>query len=540
MAENSTNWGAIGTGATGLGQMAYGLYLQRKNKRPSYSIPDEIFQNLTQTQQAALEGMSEEQRMQWIQNIQRGTATGLSQLGSRKAGLAGLATINQQQNDAFGNVAVQDAIMKQQNQKDVLNARQALADYRDQSFQLNKLNPYYERVSEAQGYLGAGMQNMSNAGQMYAESQDYGQGKKKGDDYDYQWKKWSNQNWDPEKKSYREARKEFDSYYGGAEQYPYGGVVGDDKKKANKQEPQYELKREVKKKPKERYYLMATPMVKVSEEPQYELKREFKEVSKYPYGGVVDSDGYGSEVRSADYATEDATWNTVGQFGAIGKAIQGGAALGNAIGRPVRTKNEEVDENTGQLKNYKTSTTIGGAMLNPLTALQARSSYKGGFTDIDGTGYKRHLEANAKAQFDIASAQKAEAERNATISKYNKMLEASGQTNNNNVNYQNGNPNFYGKFPFGGKSSSDKVIEIEKKEVVKSPNGEVYAANASSHSDGGEKRVVKKGSIVFSDRIKVPGTNITFAEKAKEFIGDSKKMDDLFALQEKHKKEIGL
>lgn len=478
MAENSTNWGAIGTGATGLGQMAYGLYLQRKNKRPSYSIPDEIFQNLTQTQQAALEGMSEEQRMQWIQNIQRGSAFGLSQLGSRKAGVAGLAALNQQQNDAYANVATQDAIMKQQNQKDVLNARQTLADYRDQSFQLNKLNPYYERVSEAQGYLGAGMQNMSNAGQMYAESQNYGQGKKKGDDYDYEWKKWSNQNWDPEKKSYREARKEFDSYYGGSE--------------------------------------------------------------KYPYGGVVDSDGYGSEVRSADYATEDATWNTVGQFGAIGKAIQGGAALGNAIGRPVRTKNEEVDENTGQLKNYKTSTTIGGAMLNPLTALQARSSYKGGFTDIDGTGYKRHLEANAKAQFDIASAQKAEAERNATISKYNKMLEASGQTNNNNVNYQNGNPNFYGKFPFGGKSSSDKVIEIEKKEVVKSPNGEVYAANASSHSDGGEKRVVKKGSIVFSDRIKVPGTNITFAEKAKEFIGDSKKMDDLFALQEKHKKEIGL
>lgn len=167
VAGQISGWAAGGATVTaGAAQTLYGLYLQKKNKRPEYQIPQEVFQNLTQAQQAALEGMPEEQRMQYIQNIQRGTATGLSQLGSRKAGVAGLAVLNQQQNDAYANIAAQDAAMKQQNQQQVLDARQNLADYRDQQFQLNKLNPYYEKVQEAQGMLGAGMQNVTQGFQM--------------------------------------------------------------------------------------------------------------------------------------------------------------------------------------------------------------------------------------------------------------------------------------------------------------------------------------------------------------------------------------
>jgi len=49
-----------------------------------------------------------------------------------------------------------------QNQQQVFAQNQNMADYRDQAFQFNKVNPYYEGVSESQGYIGAGMQNMGS------------------------------------------------------------------------------------------------------------------------------------------------------------------------------------------------------------------------------------------------------------------------------------------------------------------------------------------------------------------------------------------
>jgi len=85
----------------------------------------------------------------------------MSQLGSRKAGLSGLASLNQQQQDAYGNMLSMDAQARQQNQQGLMNQRQVMADYRDQAFQLNKLNPYYEKTAQSQAMMGAGMQNMS-------------------------------------------------------------------------------------------------------------------------------------------------------------------------------------------------------------------------------------------------------------------------------------------------------------------------------------------------------------------------------------------
>lgn len=162
MTNQISNWAGGGATTTlGAAQLAYGLYMNKKNKRPEYQIPQEVQQNLTQAQQMALQGLPEEQKQQFIKNIQRGTAFGMNQLGSRKAGLSGLASLNQQQQDAYGNMLSMDAQARQQNQQGLMNQRQVMADYRDQAFQLNKLNPYYEKTAQSQAMMGAGMQNMS-------------------------------------------------------------------------------------------------------------------------------------------------------------------------------------------------------------------------------------------------------------------------------------------------------------------------------------------------------------------------------------------
>lgn len=157
-----SNWAGGGASTTlGAVQLAYGLYQQKKNKRPTYEIPAEIQQNLTQAQNTALQGLPEEQKQQYLTNLQRGSAQALSSSSSRGGGLAGISAINQQQNDAYGNMLAMDSQARQQNTNQLYGMRQNMADYKDQRWQINKLNPYYEKTSQNNAMIGAGMQNMS-------------------------------------------------------------------------------------------------------------------------------------------------------------------------------------------------------------------------------------------------------------------------------------------------------------------------------------------------------------------------------------------
>lgn len=183
-AGSISSW--IGGGATttlGAVQTLYGLYKQKHNKRPEYQIPDEINQNLSSAKsyaaQSALEGLPEEQKQQYLSNIQRSEAYGLNQLSTRKAGLAGIASLNQNSNDAYGNLMAQDAGQRIQNQRYgqqlVAGANQNLADYKDKSFEFNKVNPYYENTARNNAMIGAGIQNVSQGLQSSNSGGNYGQ-----------------------------------------------------------------------------------------------------------------------------------------------------------------------------------------------------------------------------------------------------------------------------------------------------------------------------------------------------------------------------
>jgi hypothetical protein len=156
------NWaGGTATMLLGLNQYYQGKKELKNNQRPVYQIPDEVRQNLSQAQQQALQGLPAEQQQQFINNIQRSSAYGLNQLGSRNSGLAGVSTMNQNQNDAYGKLLSMDSQARMQNQAGLMNARQNVADYRDQAFQVNQENPYYEKQAEGEAMRGAGMQNVA-------------------------------------------------------------------------------------------------------------------------------------------------------------------------------------------------------------------------------------------------------------------------------------------------------------------------------------------------------------------------------------------
>lgn len=162
MTNQISNWAGGGATTTlGAVQTGIGLYRQKHNKRPTYEIPDEVRQNLSQAQQQALQGLPEEQKQMFLSNLERGQASSLSQIGSRSGGLAGVAAVNQNGNDAYGNLLSMDSQARMQNQQQLYGMRQNLADYKDQAFQVNKINPYYENTAQNNALIGAGMQNIS-------------------------------------------------------------------------------------------------------------------------------------------------------------------------------------------------------------------------------------------------------------------------------------------------------------------------------------------------------------------------------------------
>lgn len=172
-----SNWAGGGASVTlGAAQYLIGKRGEKKNKRPEYQAPGEINQNLSQAETMALEGLPEEQKQQYLSNLERGSAFGLSQLGGRNAGIAGVAALNENQNQAQFNLMSADAQARQQNQNVLMQQRQNVANYKDQAFQFNKVDPYYENVAKNNALMGAGMQNVSQGFQSSNSGYDWGSG----------------------------------------------------------------------------------------------------------------------------------------------------------------------------------------------------------------------------------------------------------------------------------------------------------------------------------------------------------------------------
>lgn len=167
-------WVAAGVASASLTMSAVQYFNNKKNikkdaaNRPAYQIPPEIQQNLNQGQQAALQGLPEEQKQQYISNLQRGSAYALGQSSSRNGGLQGISAINEQQNQGYANMLSQDSAARMANQKELYGLRNNMADYKGQKFQLNNLNPYYEGIAARNANLGQLTQNSSNSVQMGA------------------------------------------------------------------------------------------------------------------------------------------------------------------------------------------------------------------------------------------------------------------------------------------------------------------------------------------------------------------------------------
>jgi len=80
------------------------------------------------------------------------------------------------------------------------------------------------------------------------------------------------------------------------------------------------------------------------------------------------------------------------------------------------------------------------------------------------------------------------------------------------------------KYPEGGNSNA----EVEKSEVMRSPDGSTTQVSGPSHENGGVPVSIPNGTQIYSDRLKMPGTKKTFADLASKYKvnKEEKVMDD--------------
>lgn len=146
-----------------------GLFQKRKAKKmlnalgeqPLYNIPQEILRNQKQAELNAQEGMPSQQYNNAMKNIQRSQAGVLAGATDRRSALMALPRIQQQSNDALGNLDARDAAMRQQNQQTLYGVGNTTAQYRDKEWNTNQMQPWQRKYSYAQGLLGAGNQNFT-------------------------------------------------------------------------------------------------------------------------------------------------------------------------------------------------------------------------------------------------------------------------------------------------------------------------------------------------------------------------------------------
>ena len=164
-------------GTIGIGQMAYGYGETLKAEatlegltRPQYEIPEEILQNVSVAERIALEGLPEQEKRNFVENIQRSTQTSGQLLQERGLGVAGVTAIAQQEQDAYKQLLGADVAAKREGQAAAATARTSLAGFREKEFDINQFQPYMQTYLEAQARLGAGKQTMMEGSNTFAES----------------------------------------------------------------------------------------------------------------------------------------------------------------------------------------------------------------------------------------------------------------------------------------------------------------------------------------------------------------------------------
>lgn len=156
--------GMIATGvqaALGIGQTIAGM-VKKKPPIPDYDIPQEVYDNMTDAEYWAMEGLPPAQKQQFIEQSKRTGATALSRTADRKGGLGMISSIAQQENDANTQLLSMDAQARMGNLDRMFSARDTVAQQEGIKQDWAREKSMVKR-DEINQLIGSGLQNIMGA-----------------------------------------------------------------------------------------------------------------------------------------------------------------------------------------------------------------------------------------------------------------------------------------------------------------------------------------------------------------------------------------
>lgn len=154
--------GSLFQGLSGLSQQRRAKKMLKGLKDPGFKVPEEYQANLAQAEQMARQGLPAEQYNLATTNIQRGTQTGLRQLGRMANPFAGISGLARTQTDALAGLDAANAAARRQNILGAMGARSQLAQAKLAQQQYAQQR-YMDQVNQANALRGAGQQNVAGA-----------------------------------------------------------------------------------------------------------------------------------------------------------------------------------------------------------------------------------------------------------------------------------------------------------------------------------------------------------------------------------------
>ena len=144
----------------GVAQAGIGISQASKLNRPEYEIPAEIEANMTRAQRMSYQGLPDEQKREFLTQIERQMTSSMIGLSDRKAGIGAITALNQQANDSTMKLLSADTAQRMSNINTLYDISNKYSEFSDRKFMMNEMQPFQENMASAQQLQAAGLQNI--------------------------------------------------------------------------------------------------------------------------------------------------------------------------------------------------------------------------------------------------------------------------------------------------------------------------------------------------------------------------------------------
>lgn len=144
----------------GANQAKQGRRMAANNKRPTFDIQQEYFDNQSLAQNMAQRGLSEASMNFYTNNANRGLTTATDTALQLGGGINSVSQAFDQYNQSLAGIAAADAEMRNQNIRYLMEANNQIAGQKTQKWALDKYEPYKDTARTAAAMQKIGTENI--------------------------------------------------------------------------------------------------------------------------------------------------------------------------------------------------------------------------------------------------------------------------------------------------------------------------------------------------------------------------------------------